>query len=434
VKETLPGPEALRKIGVDPDFPLDGEYTLGADLILESWKPIGTSDAPFTGVFDGKGKTITIENGGGGIFGFTENAAISNVTVNGTIQVKGYIVFAGGIVGRGIDTSIASCESDVDIIVEAQGHNSSAGGIAGFLSGACEVVDCHATGNITLKSGPGRGLMLYGGGVAGYQGLIGAFGDPGEVSDCVIERCSYTGGSVTVEGGYPYAGGVLGYNYTGAILRESYAAGGTVTARGENLLYAGGVSGYNSRGEAKPSLIENCYSDMTVNGEATSRQALAGGVAGSNAAWARISKCYARGSVAATVVGDGAGGMGGSLGVLAAANAGGIAGSQYVGMPSIDNCVALNTKVDGRGGVCNVRRIAGKGSDSVGAWTENKASAPLYHDGQAVEPGAATAGGFDGADCAAKPEQSVYESLGWDFSGVWKMGAGGYPVLRWQQL
>jgi hypothetical protein len=275
--------------------------------------------------------------------------------------------------------------------------------------------------------------MLYGGGVAGYQGLIGAFGGgANEASNCVIERCSFTGGSVTVEGGYPYAGGVLGYNYTGAILRESYAAGGTVTGRGENLPYVGGVSGYNSRSESKPSLIENCYSDMTVNGDASSRQALAGGVAGSNAAWARISKCYARGSVTATVVGGGSGETGSSLGVPAAANAGGIAGSQYVGMPSIDNCAALNAKVDGRGGVFNVHRIAGEGSDNVGAWTANMASAPLYHDGQAVEPGAAAAGGFDGADCAAKPEQSDYESLGWDFSGVWKMGAGGYPVLRWQ--
>jgi hypothetical protein len=38
----------------------------------------------------------------------------------------------------------------------------------------------------------------------------------------------------------------------------------------------------------------------------------------------------------------------------------------------------------------------------------------------------------DGEDCTAKPAQSIYEGLGWDFSGVWTMGANGYPALKWQ--
>jgi hypothetical protein len=37
----------------------------------------------------------------------------------------------------------------------------------------------------------------------------------------------------------------------------------------------------------------------------------------------------------------------------------------------------------------------------------------------------------DGADCDAKPSQSVFEdTLGWDFNTVWTMGSDGYPVLR----
>jgi hypothetical protein len=43
------------------------------------------------------------------------------------------------------------------------------------------------------------------------------------------------------------------------------------------------------------------------------------------------------------------------------------------------------------------------------------------------------ADGFDGADCTAQPDQSVYTGLGWDFSTVWKMGGEGYPVLQWQE-
>jgi hypothetical protein len=40
---------------------------------------------------------------------------------------------------------------------------------------------------------------------------------------------------------------------------------------------------------------------------------------------------------------------------------------------------------------------------------------------------------IDGDDCAAKPAQSLYEGLGWDFVTVWKMGRDGYPALRWQE-
>jgi hypothetical protein len=56
-----------------------------------------------------------------------------------------------------------------------------------------------------------------------------------------------------------------------------------------------------------------------------------------------------------------------------------------------------------------------------------------------VDPDAGTytadegAGKVDGADCDGQPNQSLYESLGWDFVNVWKMDAGmDYPVLRWQ--
>jgi hypothetical protein len=40
----------------------------------------------------------------------------------------------------------------------------------------------------------------------------------------------------------------------------------------------------------------------------------------------------------------------------------------------------------------------------------------------------------DGEDCAEKPVQSFYaETLGWDFTDVWKMGSDGYPKLKWQR-
>jgi hypothetical protein len=343
-------------------------------------------------------------------------------------------VFVGGVAGNATETTITNCISNANIAVAGQGHNSSAGGIAGFLTNNSKISDCRATGNISLKSDAKKGLMLYGGGIAGYQGLKGSSGEG--FSGCVIERCSFTG-SVIVEGGYPYAGGILGYNYVGAILRQSYAAGGSVTARGENIPYAGGVSGYNSRDVDNPSLIENCYSNMTVNAESTSQVAQAGGIAGANAATAAISKCYARGVITAAALTSSSGSTGGSLGPKPGASAGGIAGAQYFDSPSIKNCVALNTRIEGKGGVYNINRIASPGDPNYSAgivYEANIANARLFEDGNNVapDPSNLSPGGYDGADCAAKPDQSAYESLGWDFASVWTMDSTGYPVLRWQ--
>jgi hypothetical protein len=434
VKETLDDAATLAKIGANPDYPLDGDYTLGSDLTLDNWRPIGTSSAPFTGTFNGNGKTLAI-NGSGGLFGFADGAVIRNLTIEGTIHADGSgTVFAGAIVGNATETTIADCVSRAAIAVEAQGHNSSVGGIAGFLTGNCKISDCLATGNISLKSDAGKGLMLYGGGIAGYQGLAGASGEGDDNSGCVIERCAFTG-SVTVEGGYPYAGGIVGYNYFGAVLRESFAAEGTILARGENIPYAGGVAGYNSRNAAYPSRIENCHSDITVSADSSSHVAQAGGIAGANAASAAIFNCYARGSVAASALTSGTGNTGGSMGPKAGASAGGIAGAQYFEAPAMQYCVALNSNIEGKGGVYNVNRIANPGDPNYSAgvlYEANIANAPLREDGSNVAP-TPDRNGPDGGDCDVKPAQSAYEALGWDFASVWTM-ADGYPVLRWQRL
>jgi len=53
--------EDLAKIGVDADYPLTGDYFLAADIDMTDypeWTPIGSDDAPFTGVFDGNNRTI----------------------------------------------------------------------------------------------------------------------------------------------------------------------------------------------------------------------------------------------------------------------------------------------------------------------------------------------------------------------------------------
>jgi hypothetical protein len=368
----------------------------------------------------------------GGITGYMKNGKITNSRSDVAVGSAGYVgVYSGGILGYGSGSmTVSGCTSTGNVDVTAGSHNSSAGGIVGYILGTNDstVSSCSASGDISLKPGNESLLMFYCGGVVGYAGNGTA--DMGDVerTGALIEKSSYTGGTVYCKNAYPYAGGVIGYNYTGSEVKECYATG-TVSSEGSRLPYAGGVAGYIS-GAAK---VENCYSTAEVNALSTSKQALAGGVAGATAKPSLLSKCYATGAVTATVNGSGTEDMGGSLGVPAAANAGGISGSIYFANPKVEKSVALNSAVSGidtgSGGVLKVYRIGGLSNLDGGG--------PILDDNMAwsampVTGGSVTDKGLDkqdGEDCAEKPTRSVYEGLGWDFTAIWQM-AGDYPALR----
>jgi hypothetical protein len=266
----------------------------------------------------------------------------------------------------------------------------------------------------------------FAGGIAGYSG-----------GSATISKCRYTGGTVQSVGPaneYPYAGGISGYNYGGALIEECYSSG-TVNSEGTLIPYAGGIAGYTSGNSAT---VKNSYSTMAVEAVSQGKIALAGSVTAATANTGKTAKCYATGAVRATVNGQGSTGSG--VGIVVAANAGGIAGSIYYGASStVEYCVALNQSITGAdsssGAVFKIYRIAGTGTGGTNIWTNNRAwsDMPLTAGGAAKTPSDSGLNGKDGADCDAKPAQSVYEGLGWDFGTVWTMdGSTGYPVLRWQ--
>lgn len=402
----------MLKIGT-AEFPLNGKYTLNADITLpppaqassfasgyvlaaalsegesEGWTPIA---GDFRGIFDGNGKTITITNGSGGLFYSLKGAYVKNLTIRVTATVTSdNAALAGGIARYAEYATIENCQAVVDFDVTGHNHNSSAGGIVGTMIKSTKIRNCTASGRIELKTGKNEGLMIYAGGIAGYSGTAE---NGSGASGCVISGSRWTAGTVSAQGGYPYAGGVVGYNYAGAKVTECSAAG-TVTATGENLPYSGGIAGYNSRRTKSKSpsgsLIENCRSDAVVKAVSTSKAALAGGIAGANAAGAEIRGCSAYGAVSATVNGSSTDDIGGTLGVLPAANAGGIAGAQYVndvqdgnnGPPVIANCHAVNPSITGTdtgtGASWNIYRIAGagSGSDDTGVYENNTANSKM---------------------------------------------------------
>jgi hypothetical protein len=419
----------LKKIGVSTSR--KGYYELQNDIVLNDWTPLAaTSATQFAGAFDGGGHTITINSTKGGLFAYTKMASIWNLNIAGTITVHsdaGSAAQVGGIAGNADWTHFTNCASTVNITVTAHGHNSSAGSIVGTMKHDSMIKSCAASGNVTLQTGDAdNSLMIYTGGLAGYVGDGSASGDT--PSGCLVTKSSYSGTVIAISG-YPYVGGIVGYNYSSSNISECYTSG-AVIAEGKNLPYAGGVAGYNSRS----SVIGDSYSTANVTATAASKQALAGGITGATAAGAATTKCYATGTVTATIKGDSTADSGGSLGVPPAANAGGISGAIYYNdpsLPKIENCAALNSSVTAvdtaTGGTLNAYRISAIES---GTFTNNIANAAMTITGGANADNIAT--GKDGADKAINPAQSVFQStLGWNFTTVWKMGANN-PMLQWQ--
>jgi hypothetical protein len=423
---TISSAADLAKIGKETTHPLNRYYELTENITVSDWLPIGTANTPFRGALDGKNHTITITSGSGGIFSHTSSATIWNLKVAGTITASGDIVQVGGIAGNAIWTHITNCASSVTITATGHFHNSAAGSIVGNMRKNSMINSCTANGSVTLQVGENdESLMIYTGGLVGYAG--DGSSDGATPSGCLITKSSYNG-TVTATSGYPYTGGIVGYNYSGTYITECFSTG-TVTATGANLPYAGGVSGYNSRS----AVISDSYSTAAVNATAASKQALAGGIVGSTAAaGSTTARCYATGIVTATIDGNSAADAGGTLAVPLAANAGGISGALYYETPQIENCAALNNKVEAKdtasGGTLNAYRISVRVD---GILTNNIANSDMTVTGRT--PNDKTAAGQDGADTDAKPAQSVFQTtLNWNFTTVWKMGTN-HPILQWQQ-
>ena len=159
------------------------------------WTPIGTAEHPFTGTFDGDGKTIKgLEISGGepkdnqGLFGVNAGT-IENLTVEGSVTGKDNV---GGIAGTNTRTgTIKDCTSNVSVT----GYNG-IGGAAGKNDGT--VTGCTNQGSVT-GSGTGAGGIAgtnsgtaagntNSGSVSGKDsvgGIVGTNGENGKITDNV---------------------------------------------------------------------------------------------------------------------------------------------------------------------------------------------------------------------------------------------------------
>lgn len=407
----------------------------------QGWQPIGnSSSAAFKGILDGNGKTISglwIKRGNTdyvGLFGYTQNATISNLTVvantiegkNNVGGIAGYspssnfdnVKFegtlkggseVGGIIGNtGGSVSLTGCVATVAI----SGSDNNIGGLVGY--GSCTLSNCQVN-NSTISG------KDYVGGACGnsngsfsfcyiHANIVGSNrigGVCGSIDNCNMNNCGFIG-NIT---GAMYVGGLTGYcttaRYNSGSITNCFALGNIYAS--DN--YSGGLfgyeSGYNGSSYAN---ISDCYFSGSVSG-----QNYTAGLVGYKK-YGTISKCYSMASVAG------------------AKYVGGLVGYNESGT-TLKTSVAINTRVTATEG--EVARIVGQNKGTiatVGSPEENKS----YNRTIVISQGVACdivddALNGTGVSANTLKRKATYVSMDWDFSGIWSIQETEcYPYFKTQ--
>ncbi|MBR3790657.1 MAG: hypothetical protein IKK20_02515, partial [Clostridia bacterium] len=211
-------------------------YIVTQSFSVDTCTPIGINGAPFKGIFDGNGNTITIKAMADtsanyvGLFGYNAGV-VKNLNVAGenenSITGANYV---GGIAGYNTGT-ITNCQNSATVTATG----SYVGGIVGVNNG--KLKDAYNTGTV-VGSNTTFGLAV--GGVVGIN-----------LPDADIHNAISTGAISAPN--YQWVGGVVGQNYGN--LKNSFAHSLTNGVTG--AYYVGGVAGQNGGG-----VINNCYSNM----------------------------------------------------------------------------------------------------------------------------------------------------------------------------
>ena len=180
-----------------------GDYVLGNDITINAgaWTPIGTADAPFTGTFDGNGKTVTWSGSATmsadnfAIFG-KSSGTIENFDVAGSYSVDGTSLRnIAAVVGYNTGT-VAEVDNVADI--SAGSGLSVIGGIVGQNAGT--VRNCTNGGDITSDYTGKNGV----GGIVGRNGNNNTATEKGKVENCA------NSGDISCSNGR-WVGGIAGF-------------------------------------------------------------------------------------------------------------------------------------------------------------------------------------------------------------------------------
>lgn len=237
--------EELAKIGLDPNYPLNGKYILMANLDLSgysNWMPIGNDDTFFDGTFDGNGlviKNLTINRPAAnyqGLFGFVSyTGKLINVRLEKANVTGGsYTGILAGLNSGAITNSYSQGSVIGDYYVGSLvGHNFgditgsystgntrgnySTGGLAGINAGA--ITSSYSASNVIGQDNTGglvgenSGAITNSYSIGSVQGNSAVGGLVGLNTDNTVTNC-YSAGNVT---GNSYVGGLVGRSYYGTV-------------------------------------------------------------------------------------------------------------------------------------------------------------------------------------------------------------------------
>ena len=237
----------------------DKTYILMSDIDFKGANkasvPIGSESAPFTGTFDGNGKTIynmpivQTSTTNAGMFGATESATITNVNLvnlyistNLSEEISAYL---GGVIGVARNTNVSSVNIQYnnslgDVYHELDSSANYVGGMFGRIytteNGTSTISDCYVYSNLTLTDNiyGSKNESAY---LGGFAGLVQ--------------------GNVTLKN--IYAEGNLNLNCSSASTSKvTHIVGGLIGSASETVLTAG-VSDVNIN-------INNVYLNAYVGG------------------------------------------------------------------------------------------------------------------------------------------------------------------------
>ena len=163
------------------DWEEDGVVTVKADIDMTEatgWTGVGTAQNPFKGQFNGNGHVLTnLKNTASGLFGYTQGAKISNITLGKGCNIyynaeyTGEDGSLGGIVSVAKETSVTGCEVSASLDFAGTNDNDMpayVGGLVGKADEKSTVTKSKMTGTITLSTGSAQ-MECYMGGVVGYS-------------------------------------------------------------------------------------------------------------------------------------------------------------------------------------------------------------------------------------------------------------------------
>ncbi|MHC4625029.1 MAG: GLUG motif-containing protein, partial [Planctomycetota bacterium] len=399
--------EQMNAVGANPND-WDKHFRLMADIDLSNYTGadfniigyvVEWDQKPFTGVFDGNGKTISnfsyasTDAGSIGLFGYVsgengENAEIKNL----------------GLIDPNVDVGLIDPDADAET---DWGVGSLVGSVIIGTINNCYVQGGSVSGDENVGGLVGSNLGWFG----WYEGgaSVGGGVSVGTIVNC-YSTCSVSGnenvgGLVgnnlvwygSYELGVGSAGTIINCHSTGSISGDENV-GGLV---GQN----GTAAGIGDPGGA----VTNCYSTGSVSGTTD-----VGGLVGNN--WDTITDCYAAGSVSGNDY----------VGGLAGTNAG-----------TITNCYSA-------GGVTGSIPVGGLvGDNAEGTITNsfwNAQTSAQYNMCGDTGPEGSGCDNTNGKTTAEMKMASTFLDAGWDFVGqpdgphdIWvEPVGGGYPILWWQ--